>query len=113
MNEPVPLDPERKKREQLHGGGGNGSNDRLRQVELDIRELKADRRHMATKEDLRGTENRLGQTISGVGTNLDKLVERVDGIKEHYASRWFILKAMLSVMAIFAALVVAALKLLP
>ena len=109
MNEPVPIDPERRKREQPYGGGGNGSDDRLRQVELDIRELKAERRHMATKEDLLDTENRLSQAISDVRTTLAKLVERVDCIKEHYASKWFILSAMATV----AALVVAALKLLP
>ena len=113
MNEPISIEPERKKREQLHGGGGNGSDDRLRQVELDIRELKAERRRMATKEDLLGTENRLNQTISDVRTTLAELVKRVGSIEEHHASKWFILKAMLSVMATVAALVVAALKLLP
>ena len=113
MNEPVPIDPERRKREQPYGGGGNGSDDRLRQVELDIRELKAERRHMATKEDLLDTENRLGQMISDVKTTLGKLEERVGAIKEHHASKWFILKAILSAMAAVAALVVAALKLLP
>ena len=113
MSELIPLDSERKKREQLHGGGGNGSDDRLRQVELDIRELKAERRHMATKEDLLGTENRLGQTISDVGTTLAALVKRVGAIEEHYASKWFILSAMLSAMVAVAALVIAALKLLP
>ena len=109
MNEPVPIDPERRKREQPYRGGGNGSDDRLRQVELDIHELKVQQRHVATKEDLLGTENRLSQAISDVRTTLAKLVERVDGIKEHYASKWFILSAMATV----AALVVAALKLLP
>ena len=109
MSELIPLDSERKKREQLHGGGGNGSDDRLRQVEFDIRELKVQQRHMATKEDLLGTENRLGQTISDVKTTLAALVERVGAIKEHYASKWFILSAMVTV----AALVIAALKLLP
>lgn len=109
MSEPIPLVPERKKREPLHGGGGNGSGDRLRQVELDIRELKTQQRHMAAKEDLLATENRLNQTISDVKTTLAELVERVGAIKEHYASKWFILSAMATV----AALVIAALKLLP
>ena len=113
MNDPIRFDRERRKREQPYGGGGNGSDDRLRQVELDIRELKAERRHMATKEDLQGTENRLNQTIADVKNTLTELVKRVGAIEEHYASKWFILKAMLSVMATVAALVIAALKLLP
>ena len=81
----------------------------MRQVELDIRELKAAKRHLATKEDLLGAENRLDQTISDVKTTLATLVERVDAIKQYYASKWFILSAMLSV----AGLVIAAVKLLP
>ena len=109
MNDIVPFDPSRKKQEQSYSGGGNGSDNRLRQVELDIRELKAQQRHMASKEDLLGTENRLSQTISDVNTTLAKLVERVGAVKEHYASKWFILSAMLAV----AGLVLAALKLLP
>ena len=109
MNEPIPIEPERKKREQPYGGGGNGSDDRLRQVEFDIRELKAQQRHTATKEDPLGTENRLGQMVSDVKTTLGKLEERTGAIKEHYASKWFILSAMAAV----AALVIAVLKLLP
>ena len=109
MNEPVRFDRERRKRERPYGGGGNGSDDRLRQVEFDIRELKAQRRHMATKEDLLGTENRLGQMISDIKNTLGKLEERTGAIKEHYASKWFILSAMAAV----AALVIGALKLLP
>ena len=109
MNEPVQLDQERRRREQSYSGGGNGSDDRLRQVEFDVSELKAQQRHMATKEDLLGTENRLGQMISDVKITLAKLVERVGPVKEHYASKWFILSAMIAV----AGLVIAALKLLP
>lgn len=109
MNEPVQLDQERRRREQSYSGGGNGSDNRLRQVEFDIRELKAQQRHMATKEDLLGTENRISQMISDVKITLAKLVERVDAVKEHYASKWFILSAMIAV----AGLVIAALKLLP
>ena len=109
MNDPIPFDPDRKKREQPYSGGGNGSDNRLRQVEFDIRELKAQQRHMATKEDLLGTENRISQMISDVKITLAKLVERVDAVKEHYASKWFILSAMIAV----AGLVIAALKLLP
>ena len=81
----------------------------MRQVEFDIRELKAEQRHMTTKEDLLGAENRINQTMSGVKTTLAILAERVDAIKQHYASKWFILTALLTV----AGLVIAALKLLP
>ena len=113
MNDSIPFDPNRKKREQPYSGSGNGSDDRLRQVELDIRELKAQQRHMATKEDLLGAENRLGQKISDVNTTLAELVGRVGAVKEHYASKWFILSAILSAMVAVAGLVIAALKLLP
>ena len=81
----------------------------MRQVEFDIRELKAEQRHTATKEDLLGAENRINQTMSDVKTTLAILAERVDAIKQHYASKWFILTALLTV----AGLVIAALKLLP
>ena len=109
MNEVVNFDPERKKRQQSYDGGGNGQDDRLRQVELDIRELKAEKRHLAMKEDLLGAENRLNQTMSDVKTTLAVLVERVDAIKQHYASKGFILTTMIAV----AGLIIAALKLLP
>ena len=109
MNEPAQFGQGGRRREEPYSGGGNGSDDRLRQVELDIRDLKAQQRHMATKEDLLGAENRLDQKISDVNTTLADLVERVGAVKEHYASKWFILSAMVAV----AGLVIAALKLLP
>lgn len=64
---------------------------------------------MATKEDLLGAENRLSKMISDVENTLAKLVERVGAVKEHYASKWFILSTMVAV----AGLIIAALKLLP
>ena len=49
----------------------------MRQVELDIHGLKAQQPHMATKEDLLGAGNRIGQKISDVKTTLAELLERV------------------------------------
>ena len=110
MNDVTNLDQARKNREQAFGGnGGNGRDDRLRQLELDIRELKTEQRHMATKEDLLGVENRLNETLSDIKATLAKLAERADSIKEHYASKWFILTSLIVV----AGLVVAVLKLIP
>lgn len=110
MNDPVDINQARRRREQpLGGNGGNGRDDRLRQLELDIRELKTEQRHMATKEDLLGVENRLNETLSDIKTALAKLAERADSIKEHYASKWFILTSLIVV----AGLVVAVLKLIP
>lgn len=78
-------------------------------MELDIRELKTEQRHMATKEDLLGMENRLDETLSDIKATLAKLVERADSIEEHYASKWFVLVSLIAV----AGLVVAVLKLTP
>ena len=110
MSDPVDINQARQRREQSFGGnGGNGRDDRLRQLELDIRELKTEQRHMATKEELLGVENRLSEALSDIRSTLAKLVERADSIKEHYASKWFIVVSL----SVVAGLVVTVLKLIP
>lgn len=69
---------------------------------------QAEQRHAASKEDLHGAETRLNQAISALEVRLVALSERTDAIKEHYATKWFILTSMIAM----GSLIVAAMKLL-
>lgn len=96
--------------------GRNGHDGRLRQVELDVREVKTEQRHLASKgdlhavkEDLHEVETRLNQTLSDIKASLAALTERTTAIERHYATKWFILVSLIAV----GGLIVAAVKLLP
>ena len=111
MSEPIEFHREQAARARARTFGQNGDadqDDRLVQIELDIRELKAEQRHLASKEDVHEAETRLGQALQDVKTAVATLMERTDAIKEHYATKWFILTSLIAV----AGLTVAALKLL-
>lgn len=113
MSNPVSIHQERENSNQAFGGnGGNGHDGRLRQVELDVREVKTEQRHLASKADLKeelhDMETRLNQALSDIKASLAALTEQTTTIKEHYATKWFILTSL----SVVGGLIIAAVKLL-
>ena len=98
----------RRRQRSPKGSGGNGFEARLRAMELDIRELKTEQRHTVRKEDLHEAVTRLSQASSDLRASVDTLAERTDAIKEHYATKSFILTSVTSVGSVMVALIVAA-----
>ncbi len=77
-------------------------------MELDIRELKTEQRHTVRKEDLHVEVTRLSQVLSDLRASVDTLAERTDAIKEHYATKSFILTSLISVGSVIVVLIGAA-----
>ena len=88
-------------------------------MELDIRELKTEQRHTVRKEDLHvevtrlserlhEAETGLSQVLSDLKASVDTLAERTDAIKEHYATKSFILTSLISVGSVIVVLIGAA-----
>ena len=80
----------------------------MREVELDSRELKTEQQHTARKEDLHEAVAGLSQALSDLRASVDALAERTDAIKEHYATKSFILTSVISVGSVMVALIVGA-----